>query len=402
MDATSSREVPGALARGLGPSPARAARGTGASRGAARSARAPRWPVIDAARGSALIAVCVSHFALTYFARSPGSESQRLLQVLGLVATPTFLLVSGLVLGFLGAGRPSAALRRRFLDRGVFLLVVAHAVIVVAHLPFVGGLRETLHWEFVTDTIAVCVVLGPGVVLGLGPLQRLAAAAAVYALSWVVVSLPAWPGWPGSARELLFGAFQLAHVGVSFPVIPWLCVYVAATPLGERIRALRDAGDDAAVVRVLARLALGSLGVGVLGLGLHRILPHLPAFAGQHFLVALTAAGQKLPPGPVYLALEGGLGLALLALFGQLERRGWLTGLARGVSAVGRSSLFGFVVQYFVYYSAVTLIRPVPSAWWPAWLVLSVALVAGAATAWDRWQLNRLFTVGISPPSGVA
>jgi uncharacterized membrane protein len=404
MASSSYREDAGDAAEGAPgarAAPAPAPRWTGAPAAPGPQRRpAGRWWVIDSARGTALLAVCLSHFAITYFARTPGTRPEHLLLVIGLFATPTFILVSGTVLGFLAAGRPSALLRRRLVDRGLFLLLVAHAVILVAHVPFVGGLTAALRWEFVTDTIAVCLVVGPLVVLRLGPRARLGAAAAGYVLSWVVVALPPWPGWAGGVREVLFGALRLEHLGYGFPVVPWLCVYLAATPLGERLRALREAGEGRHASPLLFRLALAAVGLAALGTALHHGLKHVATFPGQAYLAALTAAAQKLPPGPVYLGLEGGMGLGLLALFAHLDRTDRFTALGRGTAVVGRSSLLGFVVQYFVYYSAVTLIRPLPSRWWPAWLALSMALVVCATVVWDRWQLNRIFTVGLAPGDG--
>src|SRR5437899_12729419 len=90
---------------------------------------------IDAARGTAMLFVCLAHFTNSYFFPIGQENIGRNLVAIGMVASPTFVTVSGLVAGFLAVTRRNsfADLRRKLIDRGLFLLVVGHLL-----LPFAG------------------------------------------------------------------------------------------------------------------------------------------------------------------------------------------------------------------------------------------------------------------------
>src|SRR6476469_629014 len=90
-----------------------------------------RLQFIDATRGAAMFLVFVAHFADTFFIR-PGDFTAVLMRSIGLISSPTFALVNGLLIGFLYRTRPAdfAAFRIKLLDRGLFLLTVGHCVMV--------------------------------------------------------------------------------------------------------------------------------------------------------------------------------------------------------------------------------------------------------------------------------
>src|SRR5579884_3608187 len=94
----------------------------------------------DVARGAAMLFVCLSHCAMSYFDFWRPSRPHAPLEALGqiattvsFVATPTFLLLSGIVIGYLWRINPTSlsGLKRKLFDRGVFLLIVGHLLQVV-------------------------------------------------------------------------------------------------------------------------------------------------------------------------------------------------------------------------------------------------------------------------------
>src|SRR6185295_1076090 len=114
-----------------------------------------RIVAIDAARGCAMVLVCISHVAV-YLSAAP--DLQWFLLMVARVATPTFLLLSGFVIAHLlqpGANRHVSVM---LVDRGLFLLVVAHALLGLWMLPELG----VLHWAFartgITDAIGVALL----------------------------------------------------------------------------------------------------------------------------------------------------------------------------------------------------------------------------------------------------
>ena len=189
-----------------------------------------------------MLFVCVSHFGWAYFGRLPSHESQRaLLEYVSLIASPTFVTISGLLLGFLARTRSQdfAVLRAKLVDRGLFMLTIGHGLIALAHVPMAGGIGPALEWGFITDVIAVGLLIGPFLIEHVRPGHRLALAGAAYTLSWIGVAT--WR--PESttlerAKEYLLGPSHFLGdnprlVSECFPLIPWLAVYVAATVLGE-------------------------------------------------------------------------------------------------------------------------------------------------------------------------
>lgn len=361
------------------------ARSGASDRGRLRS----RWGAVDAARGAAMAFVCLSHFSYTYF---PEEDSRGIwLQMIGRIATPTFMILSGIVVSYRMGGAAAKLPRnqRWLVDRGLFLILVGHPLI---YLALLGDRVPHLREVFVTDVIGLCLVVAP-LFLHLRPLWCLAAGVAILALSWAMVPWNPEGSWLLALKELLVGAMVLQKFQYVFPVLPWFGVFLVATAFGQRVAEIRRSGD-AAVARFTFRMAVAALGVAVLG----RAAAFLGRLPVKNPWLTWLASLEKLPPSPVYLAFFAGVGLSMLATFIELERRNQLPTL-RGVAAlVGRNSLAAFVAQYYVYYMAMVLLRPPVSDAWPIWFLGSLAPVLAVAMLWARFGGNRFFTVGLRAP----
>ena len=129
--------------------------------------------------------MCLSHFVGMYFVNP--THLQRFIISVCMVASPTFIILSGVMLGYLGASSEDSfqRLRLKLTDRAIFLLTVTHVLITVAmrptdHAPLHGWGRSSI-----TDAVAGAILFALWlprrprlrVLLGLGGL----------ALSWVVV-----------------------------------------------------------------------------------------------------------------------------------------------------------------------------------------------------------------------
>src|SRR5665213_2210872 len=83
-------------------------RGAAGRRAPMSGSQSTRWEAIDAARGIAMFFVCVAHFGSGYFASIGEPARQTLTDRIGMVASPTFMLISGMMLGMLASARSPA------------------------------------------------------------------------------------------------------------------------------------------------------------------------------------------------------------------------------------------------------------------------------------------------------
>ena len=350
-----------------------------------------------------MVFVCLAHFNDVYLGGLPAHERQfTIVQRVAMLASPTFIVISGVLLGFLYRWRPEGmpALKAKLIDRGLFLLTVGHLLIVGAHIPVAGGLGAALEWGFITDVIGLGLLIGPVLVERVGSGARLALAAAAYAVSWMVVA-----GWrPESsglerAKEYLIGPAHFLNFGPRlvfecFPVLPWLAVYVAATVLGERLGALSADRRAEVAKTTLTRIAVVCFLIGLAVKGGPLTLRAVGLWPSSELAWTLGWPFQKQPPSPAYLALFVGLGLLMLrgvlAIAAHPERRRWLTIPA----ALGRASLAAFIVQYYVYFTLLAWWKPPFSPFWPLLFVASAGVVIAATLLWERHGNNDLFGVG--------
>jgi uncharacterized membrane protein len=363
-----------------------------------------RLQALDAARGAAMLFVCISHFGWVYFGRLPEHAFEMAtLQRVGMVASPTFIMISGVLLGFLARTRPLefAALRTKLVDRGLFMLTIGHVVIAVAHAPVAGGIGPAFEWGFITDVIAVGLMIGPWLVTRVPPGSRLVLAGAAYALTWITVAL--WqPESPAleRAKEYLLGPSHFLDGGnprlvfECFPLVPWLAVYVAATVLGEYLGRRSAAGRGGETIPILVRVAVGCV-LGVLVVKGVPFVLKISALAPTTVLVwTLGWPFQKQPPSPAYLGVYAAFGLLLVCGLFALDARAALRSWIAVLATLGRASLAVFLVQYYLYFTLLAWWNPHYSAFWPLLLLGSLTIVVGVGLLWGRIGNNDLFSVG--------
>lgn len=351
-----------------------------------------------------MLFVCLSHFAGTYLFQTGAEDVGAQLAVVGMIASPTFVAVSGLVAGFLSVTDPRGYthVRRKLLDRGVFLLLIGHAVLAVTDLPDGGGALHAYRIGFITDAIAVAVMIGPWLVVKLTPRARLLLATAVFLATWLVVV--AWhPGTTGTTlfKHYVIGITDPDDKGLPFPVypvLPWASLYLAATLLGERVGGRYLANDRPGANWLLIRVGLISLGcamfVRLLTLLTKREAPVL--ITNYPNLATFLSAYQKFPPGPVYIAFFGGAGMLLVAGVLELERRAMLKIFIDQLREMGQASLFVYVGQFYLYAVLLRELHLPYTRWWPLLFIVSVIPLARGAAAWNKREGNRFLTVGIT------
>jgi hypothetical protein len=357
-----------------------------------------RLEAFDAVRGLAMIMVWLSHFMGVYFANAPFGWSAYV-GTATLVASPTFMALSGIMLGMLTTRGDQRArdLRLKLADRALFLLLGGHVVLVLATASW--PLTNPARWlgpAFITDTIGVSILASLWLVPRIDAPVRIALGIAAFTVSWLLVV-----GWHPVAvtdirlKEILFGSLAYRFFAFSWAVVPWLSLYLACTGFGEMFGALYRAGRKRVAERVVLCVSATS---SCAGAALHAAGRRYHVAAGAHaswYLPSMLSRIQKWPPSPAYLLFFGGAGMGLLWAMLYAERVGWARGLVGEFARLGRCSLALFLAQAFVYYRAFAAL---PLRYTPAWPLLFVATAVPlcfVARLWDQRQWNRLLTVGL-------
>jgi len=275
------------------------------------------------------------------------------------------------------------------------MLIVGHILLQLADPYVEGGGGHIVRWAFITDVIALGLLVGPTLIDRVQPSQRLVAAGALYAFGWIGLSI--WH--PGAMttrifKECFFGPEAARNLPGTFPILPWLAVYIAATVLGEHLGKLCAARRSAEMRLALTRLALVCF---LVALGL-RVLPFMLKMLGvgssSGILWALGWPFQKLPPSPAYLGFYAGFGLLMIRGLLAADEHPTLSRWLRIPSALGRASLIAFIVQAFVYFTVLRWWNPAYSPLWPLLLVASMMVVLGIGLLWERLGSNDALTVG--------
>jgi Predicted membrane protein len=363
------------------------------------TAQASRVREIDAARGAAMAAVCISHSAL-YLSAHP--EHQRILATIGMVATPSFLLLSGTVCGYLAskAREDVSQFRRRLIDRGLFLLIVAHLVIGLTNSAWAPLDDVLIGSVYITDAVGIGLIVAAFVARRLSSRQLLACGFALYlgACALTASIEPTSDHARFLARLFLgIGGGNWQQGGYVVPVLPYLAIFLIGLAGGREYGARRARGAT------LLQIARSCMWIGLACMTAAVCIKVLAVGAKPSLSVELhddlwflTDPRQKIPPGISYALAFGGAGvLGTAAIFAMSHfARGQL--LIAALSTVGRASLITFVVQFWVYaYPARVLQIGDLGAWWPLAFAGSVGFLWLVAAGWDRANYNRFLTLGL-------
>jgi uncharacterized membrane protein len=362
---------------------------------------ASRVASIDAARGAAMLFVCLAHFADAYQFVSGADASGMYLVLIGMVASPTFVIVSGLVAGFLAVTRSSSfgQLRLKLIDRGFFLLIVGHAVLAFSGVFAGRSLAAGLRVGYITDVVGFAVVLGPWLVDSLRPQPRLVVAASVFSLSWLAVFLWQPVGPIASVKQYAIGIPNLADATRGdFPLLPWFAVYLVGTVIGQHLGGYYARKREREGHLVIARIGAAAFGLGVVAkIGLHFLRVAAPSLEQAHPLLLFSISSyQKFPPGPIYVLFFGGAGMLLVSAILEAGRLRILPFLLSWLRQIGLASLFIYVLQYYVYVVVLRALHLPYSPLWPLLFLFTVMILERAAALWNSVEGNRFLTVGIA------
>ena len=354
-----------------------------------------RVQAIDIARGVAMLLVCLSHFALTFLVRRGNLVTVEILTFITCIASPTFVFMSGAIVGIAFAMRRNdfPQFRLKLVDRALFLLTLGHLLLLGSRLPGRGFGHELFSIVFITDASAVSILTVSFLVPHVPAWARIRIAAVLMMFSLLVVhTMHGSAHFPQTLVEMLFG--EHSTLSGSFAVVPWLAVYLASTAVGERLGAYFRRDDYRGVVRLLLRLGIASVLLAVCG-RLMREVVGATLVVPSRALAELTSFTQKYPPGPTYVLLFGGAGMCLIAVVTECWRRGWLPRVTDAFETVGRASFCVFVLQAYLYF-VVPHYKALPEALpWPLALAITLVPLYVGAKVWSAYNGNRYLTVGL-------
>ena len=363
-----------------------------------------RLIVLDVARAIGMFLVCTNHFVNVYYSPYPSLSADpnppfvMIVNAICRVASPLFVLTSGLVLGYISTARIKdfSRLRLHFLDRAIFLATIGHLLIALAFTPQVG-FYNALGFGYMTDTLAFCTIAGLLLVPFMSALStRLWFGVIVYLMGWV-----GWYLWHPdhsmliTLRSIFLGPDDEGGMIFYDPILPWFGVYLIGTCIGGWLSTIRRdnlrlAGKTLAIRSAIVMSFVISIALPIFLLvkfGFIEIPPYL------------LALGKKYPPGISYLLIFGSASLFLIGglLFFELDSK---TGVFKGVlTRLGRNSFPTFVIQYFIYYAALFLLVTQISK--PTLLVAVVLYISSLLVivllgfGFDRFGVNRFWTVGL-------
>ncbi len=372
-----------------------------------------RVAAIDSARGLAIALVMLSHFAMR-FATEAGMEGMlRWPVIVGMIASPTFILLSGAVYGTLSCspGTNVGRLRNILFDRGLFLIVVAHPLLGASNL-----LRATpgaWHHLYITDALAPALLFGPAVAGRTRPATRVILGCALILASWMVLGLstldvlaPDVRSLGVIVREALVGTLQHGGEtwwGYHWPLAEWFGVYLIGTAVGESLASRPASPWKESRSRWMLRVGVLSATAGA-ALNLCLLAAVRSDLVNRAMMPIASRFGSvqsKFPPSPAYLLWFGGIGLVLIALMYADIQAGWHTLLSRVTRPMGRSSLVLFIASDYLFHVPFIFWHPRGLGWWFPAFVMTLLPLYWIATIWAGANGNRFLTVGY-PYKGLA
>jgi uncharacterized membrane protein len=353
---------------------------------------------IDAARGIAMILVCVSHVRHHF---RDFDAVYALLTAITRIATPTFLLLSGFVAAHvLTSGKPGA--RIAIVDRALFVLIAGHLLLNVEELRLVPLGQWLLERVTVTDAIGVSLAMSA--LLVWLPSRVLTLLGMFLALiSWPIARmLTADANLGGYVLTALFDVRSNHGSLVDAAIVPYLGVFLVGMGLSKGSLSLLVTRNHAALARKFVRVAVTAIVTCAVLALLARSFKDPIAHALGTPLSTLLLQGlnpmQKLPPSPAYLGSYGSAALLIAAACLASRPQMLVRPIVNWSATIGRASLLCFVLQDWML-KMIPIVLGFEStrsvAFWMVYLVVTVLALYLAASKWSAHGANRLLSVGL-------
>ncbi|MCG3117453.1 MAG: DUF1624 domain-containing protein [Candidatus Manganitrophus sp. SA1] len=323
---------------------------------------APRRRVdaIDVARGLLMCVITVGHGLILL----NDSESNKWLGLLITkvtnLGTPGFTMISGMLLGYFESTYSHfQRIRWKYFIRGIQLLTLAHLLISLATYPLrqeTSLIEAYLRYWYITDALAVLFMILPNLVPRLDRPARIVLGI-ICLLSWKLFSF--FPSIPSPIllviKEFTFGVSLRDNplLGDTYPIVPLAGLFMIGTVLGNSLARSIVSETLGQFVRTLRRSIV-------------------PLILLSGFFVGLWAGGKFFSEGlfgntlktffypeklssllPFYI---GVLFLILAYFVRKIEMEKNFGRFEKALALFGKTSLFTYVVQYFLVQTIPALI----------------------------------------------
>jgi uncharacterized membrane protein len=311
---------------------------------------------IDCMRGVAMVLVFLQHsYQSANYQIIPTRIDLLLWETTGLAAV-AFVAISGTVYSFfLYSQLDWKSAYRHYGVQNALIIFAAHPAICLtsflfrmpANVGHQGPDAFQVQLQFpITDTIALCMLVSPILIVHLGSLSR-----CVLILGILVVDIAArafiLPSNPllFILKEAMFGGLAEPKI-FWFPVLPWLAIFLTGSYVGQALCEQRKGRLELCLIVRRLNWAGGILAVScvLLTVGYKALkMQFLNKWSPNIFQAIYPSQTTTLLPG--YLAVL----VWLLAVFikrvdimGRYDRPAWL------LAIFGRTSLFTYVIQFAI------------------------------------------------------
>lgn len=363
-----------------------------------------RIRVLDVGRGTAMLFVFLSHFAEYYFINNAKLKIFHILGRITMIASPTFMLISGITLGYLFATKKNnfVLIQRKFADRGLFLITIAHILIYYAWRPYIAFSHASNWVLFITDTIGICLIVTPMLLTRIKPNGRIVLSILLFSISWIVADSGNFKNlFFNILAETFFGHLKLDYLFDCFPVLPWFSLYLTGTILGEKIFTYQIKEKVKNIKRLFLLTGLISIVSALILIQVYNILNSMDITILSTNVIEILHYTQKNPPGLTYLLFYGGAGMILLYCLSIIIEHKRFEWIISNLEIVGRTSLFAFIIQYFMYFSIVVWINPPYVKLWPILFIATAFINIVIVKFWYKMGFNKFITVLDSPLWGI-
>lgn len=284
---------------------------------------------------------------------SPNQEIDWILGFVFDLGTPGFILVSGTLLGYFAAVRADPGpILRKYRGRGLLLFAATHALIAVAlYHPMTGGAMAfdaffAGRW-YITDTLAIIFVFVAPLAVGLDTERRMLAGLVLLGMSPFLL-MGVYPESRAllAVKELLFGIRGPHHVLQDvYPLVPMTGMFLVGMYFGDRYARALQNGSLRVYLRSLLRLIPVLLGVSAVMVGIwygykSHLLGHDPRLQEAFY------PNREFSLFGFYLACY--LFVFAFWIWRSQLRQARATLVERAFLIMGQTSLFTYVIQYFV------------------------------------------------------
>jgi uncharacterized membrane protein len=350
-----------------------------------------RLQEIDAVRGTAMIAVCLSHFIFVNPSYIGNSMTLQTFRIIVRFASPAFMIISGMMLGYLYKNNIEKwdVVKEKLIDRGLFLLSIGHLFMMSGHIMVSQGFYSLLKWEFITDNIGINIIIGCIIMTKLRD-NLILALSIIILFSNYLILLNWFPGLNSLdiLKEAIIGSLQPSHFNWIFPFLPWLGIYLFGIYIGRILTKKINLYGRENIAKFFISWSLGLMISAMAVKGTMKFLFHI---SGDGWNLGCVTCRNPASIG--FFIFFGSITFALLFMFFKFGNHNPLKIYIRYASMLGRNSFMIFVIQYYIYYTILFKLKLSYSLLWPLYFFITLTIISLAIYFWDRNGLNRLIGI---------